>query len=315
MGIRFYCPNGHKLNVKEFQAGRRGICPYCGAKFPIPTRSTRISSKEENAALRALAAASSPDANYAPQNHEDNLFDAIQVSQDPAASVIIPTEASSLDSGHSTAEASPQSNNIPSRQAGPDVPVDHPITAVPAETVSNASTATASTSVPQASAPARQTDAFTAAGNVVWYMRPPSGGQFGPALAPIMRRWLAEGRITHDTLVWREGWRDWQLAAAVFPQLLVTSPAAKSTESSAPSIQTAHPAFSQQSSPANTQNMQTLIVTLLILGVIFIAGLIFWIVAYGWNSATDNSAPFGPSRTVRSIPNSPPSPAPDRIAK
>ena len=26
MGIRFYCPNGHKLNVKEFQAGRRGIC-------------------------------------------------------------------------------------------------------------------------------------------------------------------------------------------------------------------------------------------------------------------------------------------------
>ncbi len=37
MGIRFACPNGHKLNVKEHLAGKRGICPSCGAKFLIPT--------------------------------------------------------------------------------------------------------------------------------------------------------------------------------------------------------------------------------------------------------------------------------------
>jgi hypothetical protein len=37
MGIRFSCPNGHKLNVKETLAGRRGICPACGAKFVIPS--------------------------------------------------------------------------------------------------------------------------------------------------------------------------------------------------------------------------------------------------------------------------------------
>jgi hypothetical protein len=36
MGIRFYCPNGHKLNVKAFLAGKRGICPDCAAKFIIP---------------------------------------------------------------------------------------------------------------------------------------------------------------------------------------------------------------------------------------------------------------------------------------
>jgi hypothetical protein len=36
MGIRFNCPNGHKLNVKEFLAGKRGVCPQCGAKFVIP---------------------------------------------------------------------------------------------------------------------------------------------------------------------------------------------------------------------------------------------------------------------------------------
>ncbi len=36
MGIRFLCPNGHKLNVKTFLAGKRGVCPQCGAKFDIP---------------------------------------------------------------------------------------------------------------------------------------------------------------------------------------------------------------------------------------------------------------------------------------
>lgn len=39
MGIRFSCPNGHKLNVKTFLAGKRGVCPQCGAKFVIPTLS------------------------------------------------------------------------------------------------------------------------------------------------------------------------------------------------------------------------------------------------------------------------------------
>jgi len=36
MGIRFLCPNGHKLNVKTFLAGKRGICPQCDAKFLVP---------------------------------------------------------------------------------------------------------------------------------------------------------------------------------------------------------------------------------------------------------------------------------------
>src|SRR5438045_3616014 len=36
MGIRFSCPSGHKLNVKTFLAGKRGVCPQCGATFVIP---------------------------------------------------------------------------------------------------------------------------------------------------------------------------------------------------------------------------------------------------------------------------------------
>ena len=36
MGIRFLCPNGHKLNVKADLAGKRASCPECGAKLVIP---------------------------------------------------------------------------------------------------------------------------------------------------------------------------------------------------------------------------------------------------------------------------------------
>lgn len=39
MGIRFLCPNGHKLNVKAYLAGERGICPQCDAKFLVPRES------------------------------------------------------------------------------------------------------------------------------------------------------------------------------------------------------------------------------------------------------------------------------------
>ena len=54
---------------------------------------------------------------------------------------------------------------------------------------------------------------------MIWYVRPPSGGQFGPAAGDLMRTWLSEGRVSADSLVWREGWRDWQEAATVFPKL------------------------------------------------------------------------------------------------
>ncbi|MCL2623285.1 MAG: DUF4339 domain-containing protein [Planctomycetaceae bacterium] len=47
MGIRFYCPNGHKLNVKERLVGKRGICPHCGVALLIPHKSTRLSSRDE----------------------------------------------------------------------------------------------------------------------------------------------------------------------------------------------------------------------------------------------------------------------------
>ena len=37
MGIVCHCPNGHRIKVKDRFAGKRGLCPTCGATFRIGT--------------------------------------------------------------------------------------------------------------------------------------------------------------------------------------------------------------------------------------------------------------------------------------
>ncbi len=39
MGIKFLCPGGHKLHVKAYLAGHRGVCPQCGQRFLVPNES------------------------------------------------------------------------------------------------------------------------------------------------------------------------------------------------------------------------------------------------------------------------------------
>jgi hypothetical protein len=54
MGIRFLCANcGHKLNVKSFLAGKRGVCPQCGGGLDIPYESQI--SKQASAAEAVVA--------------------------------------------------------------------------------------------------------------------------------------------------------------------------------------------------------------------------------------------------------------------
>lgn len=163
MGIRFTCPNGHKLHVKEFQAGLRGICPQCGARMMIPHKSTRLSSRQRRASMAGGLLGSDSGS---------------------------PDDASALD--------------------GDDLGSDEEILA-----------AISGLSGPAPQAVADDPDDPLAAGanNAVWYVRPPSGGQFGPATTEVIRSWLAEGRISGDTYVWREGWPDWREAVGVFPQL------------------------------------------------------------------------------------------------
>jgi len=60
--------------------------------------------------------------------------------------------------------------------------------------------------------------------NAVWYVRPPSGGQYGPARGDVMKKWIAEGRVSPDSLVWREGWSDWRSAKTALPAVARLNP-------------------------------------------------------------------------------------------
>jgi hypothetical protein len=59
-------------------------------------------------------------------------------------------------------------------------------------------------------------DPISTAPHARWFVRPPSGGQFGPAPGSLLREWMIEGRVTPETYVWREGWPEWQRAGEVF---------------------------------------------------------------------------------------------------
>ncbi len=82
--------------------------------------------------------------------------------------------------------------------------------------------AVSSPSARQRTTKSAEADPIAEAPEAVWYVRPPTGGQFGPADAQIMRRWLSEGRVSADSLVWREGWEDWKTGDTVFPSLRST---------------------------------------------------------------------------------------------
>lgn len=164
MGIKFRCQAcDKKLHVKSFLAGKRGVCPKCGAKVQIP-----LVSEDEAGSVGAAAAGQGVTA------------PASRRSAPPA------TDAP----GGAMAGAGP--GRDPTQPAGP---------------------------VPDAGGSPAGPDPIAEAPGAVWYVRPPTGGQFGPADATIMRRWLEEGRVGSDALVWREGWAEWSLARTVFPSL------------------------------------------------------------------------------------------------
>ncbi len=158
MGIKFSCPNGHKLNVKSFLSGKRAICPKCGARVVVPSieESERAASATDDAASSSAVGTAST-----------TIEIVIDETNEPAATAPPPR----VEQSHVHR-----------------APVMH--------------------------------DAIAEAPEAVWYVRPASGGQYGPASGDVMRSWLNDGRVSASSLVWRAGWSDWQTAAAVFPQLI-----------------------------------------------------------------------------------------------
>jgi hypothetical protein len=180
MGIKFHCPNGHRLNVKAFLAGKKAVCPKCGQKVVVPFES------EPTAASKTGSG----------DGHKGAGAGGSCPTEDTAT---VPKGAPL----HTSAKAQPADEKDKNAHQAIADPHAEPL--------------------PQTST--SQADPLAEAPSAVWYVRPPSGGQFGPAAPDVMRSWLNEGRITPDSLVWRAGWAEWQSAASTFPKLAeVTAP-------------------------------------------------------------------------------------------
>lgn len=257
MGIRFYCPNGHKLNVKTFLAGKRGICPRCGAKFEIPIESVRAPGERFPTAVAeiepvgAVAPAAFTTANGANANTGASVPSAAIPSIASAAipSIAAPSviPAAVAPAKQAAAGGGPIERPFAPLTAAPLAVA--PLTAVPlaaaplgftGTTLANASaasplvsTAPHAAGLPAATngplhASAAPADPIAEAPASVWYVRPMSGGQFGPAAGDVMRQWLAQRRVGADSMVWREGWADWKRASIVFPLLFPSATASAS---------------------------------------------------------------------------------------
>lgn len=290
MGIRFWCPNGHKLNVKSFQAGRRGICPYCGAKFQIPMQSTRkpgdkdlVSEPQEHSVHEGLGGTPPGSAPVAQPPGSSGSAGAGVNGPAPVQAAGTASPAPSAAGGtlqpggaaplQSAAGPSPVGetwsapDGAPSSfQAGPAAPTG-PL---------------ASTPPLSPAGPATGSDPLAEAPDVVWYVRPPTGGQFGPATSDVMRNWIDEGRVSQDSLVWREGWRDWQEASELFPQLGAGESALGAT--GIVTETTTAPASSRPVAPHRRRSKTTsvAIIVVLVLAVIILFA-VFLYVAFGSN--------------------------------
>lgn len=71
-------------------------------------------------------------------------------------------------------------------------------------------------------------NAFASAPNAAWYVRPPSGGQYGPADQQLLQLWILENRVTSDSLLWREGQPQWVPSATLLPELYSVASAPQS---------------------------------------------------------------------------------------
>jgi hypothetical protein len=67
-------------------------------------------------------------------------------------------------------------------------------------------------------------------------MPPGATSQYGPAIGEEFRNWIKEGRVTADTLVWRQDWPEWKLAGQMFPELQAAFAAPPGVAAPAPMV-------------------------------------------------------------------------------
>jgi len=211
MGIRFQCHLcNHSLHVKDFQAGKRGKCPKCEGSFRIPQGNSSVSTSIDELS-KSDSAIVTPVRNQQPT---------VQSVATPKSKPKSKETSATLDS---QSKAGIVSKSVPAATEGSSV---SQVNAAPSKAKPQASSSkvaptksenspTQRESIPKSTPIPSSLLPFLEAR---WFVRPPNGGQYGPATTPLLVDWIAERRVTHDSYLWREGTENWQPAIEVVPE-------------------------------------------------------------------------------------------------
>lgn len=179
------------MHVKDFQSGKRGKCPHCNKSFRIPLESTDYSIPILDGKSESIAEA--PAKNAIVINKKKTVGTGSDVAKTNVVAEqrkrsVSPSQSHSHEPATSTTKV--RNTNQPADSKGADKSVRP--------------------SLPRA---------FADAPNAAWYVRPPSGGQYGPADQQTLQLWIRENRVTHDSLLWREGQPQWIPSSTLLPEL------------------------------------------------------------------------------------------------
>ncbi|MFM7108464.1 MAG: hypothetical protein ACKOZU_07690 [Planctomycetaceae bacterium] len=203
MGIIAFCPNGHRIKVKDELAGRKGICPTCAARFRIPLKT---------AGAEGAAVVAGGDAPVGPQTARVVSLDPLFAGSLPAAVALDEAEAVfATEAAARAADAAPDFVRVDDEAVAEDrdafVPAAEPSTH----------------DLPAADEPATSHALLDERPDLSWCVAARGGAPSAPLDAPAMRAWLDSGAAAVDHVVWRQDWPDWRPLQEVFPEALPPS--------------------------------------------------------------------------------------------
>jgi hypothetical protein len=191
MGIVAYCPQGHRVKVKDQLAGKKGLCPVCGTRFRIPAASDPANDLSYNP---AAAVAESEQRAHAPVAGRSGVasdaaaFPSARIlALDPAIVATLP-RATAWDVAAVAAPPAPEAPVVPAATNESAAPPRRPLHPVIAE---------------------RE--------DMAWSIALPGGEPSAPLPADTMQDWLDARQATGDEVVWRADWPQWLPVRQVFP--------------------------------------------------------------------------------------------------
>lgn len=186
MGIVCHCPNGHRVKVKDHQAGKRGLCPTCGDVFRIPQLSRTPDAVQPELPLAQL------------------------LPLDPAVVATLPRAVPVGTARAALARVVSQQHGV-SRQHV--VPQQHEPTEQHVEQI-----AAEFETVDEPAAVLTLHAAIASRPDLSWRIAYPGGAASEPVDAVTMQEWLAGGQAEGTELVWRADWAAWLPVQEAFPE-------------------------------------------------------------------------------------------------